>query len=81
VVVNDGVVVEPERRVAVATIDFHAQGGDGWFPGMSLTPTTTTDTEQSSFIAWLTDARARDATLSSSGRIHSSDAPAPARCR
>jgi 2',3'-cyclic-nucleotide 2'-phosphodiesterase (5'-nucleotidase family) len=80
VVVDNGVIRTPEARATIATIDFLAQGGDGWFPGMKLSTTPTTETEQSSFRRWLTDPAARTATLASSARIKSTDAAVPATC-
>jgi 2',3'-cyclic-nucleotide 2'-phosphodiesterase (5'-nucleotidase family) len=80
VVVDDGVVATPGARVVVATIDFLARGGDGWFPGQTLQPRATPATEQSSFIAWLTDEQARTATLSTPPRITAVDVPALSRC-
>ncbi|MBM4279829.1 MAG: bifunctional metallophosphatase/5'-nucleotidase [Deltaproteobacteria bacterium] len=80
VVVDGGVVRTPEARATVATIDFLAQGGDGWFPGMKLSMTPTTETEQSSFRRWLTDPAARARTLASSARIKSTDAAVSATC-
>lgn len=80
VVVDDGAVPTPAARVAVATIDFLARGGDGWFPGMTVKAEATTATEQSSFLAWLADDDARTRTLASTPRITTVDTAAPARC-
>ena len=80
VVVDDGVVRTPDARATVATIDFLAQGGDGWFPGMKPPTVTTGETEQSAFRRWLLDASARSATFAGLPRIKSTDAPAPAAC-
>jgi 5'-nucleotidase len=80
VVVDDGVVRTPDARATVATIDFLAQGGDGWFPGMKPPTTTTGETEQSALRRWLLDASARSATFAGLPRIKSTDAPAPAAC-
>jgi 2',3'-cyclic-nucleotide 2'-phosphodiesterase (5'-nucleotidase family) len=80
VIVDGGVVRTPDERVSIATIDFLAQGGDGWFPGMKLAATPTTETEQSSFRRWLGDPVTRQATLTSAARIKSTDAIAPSTC-
>jgi 2',3'-cyclic-nucleotide 2'-phosphodiesterase (5'-nucleotidase family) len=80
VVVQDGVVRTPEARATIATIDFLAQGGDGWFPGMKPPTLATGETEQSALRRWLLDASARSATFASLPRIKSTDAPAPAAC-
>jgi 2',3'-cyclic-nucleotide 2'-phosphodiesterase (5'-nucleotidase family) len=80
VVVDEGVVRTPDARATIATIDFLAQGGDGWFPGMKPPTLTTGETEQSAFRRWLLDASARSATFAGLPRIKATDAPAPAAC-
>ncbi len=80
VVVEDGIVVTPEERVVVATLEFLADGGDGWFPGMRVLKTPTNETEQSSFRQWLADPEVRTRSLSGPARIIASEAYAPASC-
>lgn len=54
VVVKDGVVPTPTAPVAVATLEYLAKGGDGWFPGEAPARTVLAGvTEQSSFRSFL----------------------------
>ncbi|MDP2344703.1 MAG: 5'-nucleotidase C-terminal domain-containing protein [Deltaproteobacteria bacterium] len=80
VVVDDGALPTPDARVSVATIDYLAHGGDGWFPGVAVKTAPTTLTEQSSFIALLADAPAVATSLKASARIKSVDESVSASC-
>ena len=82
VIVDEGALPTPDARVTIATIDYLAQGGDGWFPGAVTTAKTTptTSTEQTSFIALLGDRPAVEASLKAPARTRSVDEAAPARC-
>lgn len=67
-IVVGGVVQQPDARVRIATIDYLANGGDGWF-ATKLTSTPTTSTEQQSFVQLLGDADALARSLATTGRI------------
>ncbi len=68
VIVAGGVVQQPDARVRIATIDYLANGGDGWF-ATKLSSTPTTSTEQQSFVQLLGDAEALAHSTATTGRI------------
>jgi 2',3'-cyclic-nucleotide 2'-phosphodiesterase (5'-nucleotidase family) len=69
VVVEGGVVQTPAARIRMATIDYLAGGGDGWFPGQQPTVLTTSSTEHRAFRALVGDAAALRQSLAVTGRI------------
>lgn len=69
VVVDDGVVRTPDRTVRIATIDYLAGGGDGWFAPDRPIVLPTTSTEHSAFRAFVADRAALQASLAVTGRI------------
>jgi 2',3'-cyclic-nucleotide 2'-phosphodiesterase (5'-nucleotidase family) len=69
VVVDEGVVKAPSSIVRIATIEYLAGGGDGWFPLRLPRVLATTSTEHGAFQAILADAPAVRASLKVSGRI------------
>ena len=80
VVVDNGALPTPDARVAVATIDYLANGGDGWFPEGALTAAPTTSTEQSAFVALLADPQAQAKSLAKTQRTTAVDEAAVASC-
>lgn len=77
-IVVDGAVVAKDAVIAVATIDYLAGGGDGWFPAQTPKTTATASTEQSALQALLQNPAAMKATLAKTGRIHVVDTAPPA---
>jgi len=75
VIVDDGKVTTPAARVKIATIDYLANGGDGWLAGVTVPSTPTSSTEQRSFTALLADPAAVNASLGVTGRITSTPSP------
>ncbi len=75
VVVDGGNVPTPAALVSIATIDYLANGGDGWLVGVTPTITATTSTEQRSLLELLTDPAALNASLAVTGRITSTPSP------
>lgn len=69
VVVDGGVVQTPAVRIRMATIDYLAAGGDGWFPGQQPTVVATTSSEHRAFRALVDDAAAVRQSLGVTGRI------------
>ncbi len=73
VIVEAGAVPTPAARVKIATIDYLVNGGDGWLVDGSAKSkrkvTTTSSTEQQSFVDLLTDPAAVTASLDVTGRI------------
>ena len=81
VIVDNGALPTPAAPVTVATIDYLARGGDGWFPGITPTWTATTATEQSAFMGLLADPAGWDRSLASAPRTTTTDEAQPASCR
>ena len=69
VIVDAGVVQAPEARVRIATIDYLAGGGDGWFPGQTISVLPTPSTEHAAFRALVADPAAIRQSLSVTGRV------------
>ncbi len=69
VVVDGGMVPTPTATVRIATIEYLAGGGDGWFPLRSPRVLPTMSTEHSAFRDILGDAAAVRASLAVTGRI------------
>jgi 2',3'-cyclic-nucleotide 2'-phosphodiesterase (5'-nucleotidase family) len=67
-VVDAGVVQQPNARVRIATIDYLANGGDGWFTA-KIPSTPVPSTEQQSFVQLLADPDAVQRSLSTTNRI------------
>ena len=53
VVVKDGALPTPRAKIAWATLDYLAKGGDGWFPAQQLAHLAVDATEQSSVRAFI----------------------------
>ncbi len=68
-VVDKGVVLTPDAVVRIATIDYLAQGGDGWFPTGKPTMTGTNTAEQRAFRELLAAPGEVEKSLAVSGRI------------
>jgi 2',3'-cyclic-nucleotide 2'-phosphodiesterase (5'-nucleotidase family) len=69
VVVDGGVVQAPTARVRIATIDYLAGGGDGWFPGQTVVVVQTASTEHGAFRALVGDPAALRRSLAVTGRV------------
>ncbi len=80
VVVDGGTLPTPDALISIATIDYLAQGGDGWFPTQALKLQKTTSTEQSAFMALLADAKAQAQSLANHHRTTAVDEVATAAC-
>lgn len=78
VVVKGGAVVDPKATLAVATIDYLSNGGDGWFPGQKTKAVPTQATEQSALLALLAEPAALQKSLQKSERIVAVDDAYPA---
>jgi 2',3'-cyclic-nucleotide 2'-phosphodiesterase (5'-nucleotidase family) len=68
-VVDKGVVVTPDAVVRIATIDYLAKGGDGWFPATKPTMIGTNTAEQRAFRDILADPISVAASLAATGRV------------
>lgn len=69
VVVDGGVVPTPAARVRIATIDYLAGGGDGWFPSQRPTLLPTSSTEHRAFRDLVGNAAALRQSLAVTGRV------------
>jgi 5'-nucleotidase len=69
VVVEGGVVQTPAARIRVATIDYLAGGGDGWFPGQRPTVLPTSSSEHRAFRQLIGDTAAVQRSLAVTGRV------------
>jgi len=69
VIVDGGVVLAPAARVRIATIDYLAGGGDGWFPGQTVVVVPTPSTEHAAFRALVADPAAVRQSLAVTGRV------------